>query len=312
MRYIDGLGELIGKHAARIPRSVLYGENLASGSRISGLTKQIKQPHGGLILNVGNSEHTHCGVGFGMMLNGVSSVLFVKQLDFMLLGMDHFVSTYSAIRARPPKDLGSFTVIGIVCDQGFQGPQSSLNALGDFCSLARVPGFCLTNRSDSELILSRELGAPGFRFIFLSQRLFPTELIEPGPVKAAGNGSILQYSEGADVTLVSFNFSFPDVYRLQGQLSERGLECSVFAVHYVPVCTWDLILRSVQRTGRLVVLDDSKSVHLSAYQLLDRVASVTPSSRRVLVKREEDIEFGPNPDALRVNLDEVVRDVELM
>ena len=38
-----------------------------------------------LIINTQNSENLLVGAGFGMMLNSVSSVFFMKQLDFLLL-----------------------------------------------------------------------------------------------------------------------------------------------------------------------------------------------------------------------------------
>src|SRR5688572_19494537 len=108
---------------------LLYGENIDTGSRISGLARGLKVNPGGRILNVGDCELTHCGVGFGIMLDGGNAVLFMKQLDFLLLGIDQVVNTYNFIRAyRPTVTLGSFTIFLIVCDQGLQGPQSSLNS----------------------------------------------------------------------------------------------------------------------------------------------------------------------------------------
>ena len=37
------------------------------------------------------------GVGFGLMLRSVNSVFFMKQFDFLLLGIDHLVNTYNII-----------------------------------------------------------------------------------------------------------------------------------------------------------------------------------------------------------------------
>src|SRR3990167_3529997 len=148
--YLATVNQLIVDAAAKIPNVVLYGENINTGSHICGMTRNLRLERGGRIINVGNCESTHCGLGFGLMMSGVSSVLFMKQLDFTVLGMDHMISTYNVVRSqRPVNALGSFTVCVIVCDQGFQGPQSSVNALGDLCSLARVSGYTLTNQQDA-------------------------------------------------------------------------------------------------------------------------------------------------------------------
>ena len=70
---------------------------------------------------------------FGLMLNNVSSVFFMKQLDFLLLGIDHLVNTYNIIRSVKKYLKSSFTIMPIIVDNGFQGPQSSFNNFGDIC-----------------------------------------------------------------------------------------------------------------------------------------------------------------------------------
>jgi pyruvate/2-oxoglutarate/acetoin dehydrogenase E1 component len=304
--YITAVNQLIASEVARIPNVVLYGENLNKGSHISGLTRNLKVQEGGRIINVGNCEATHCGVGFGLMLSGVSSVLFVKQLDFMLLGIDHFVSTYNFVRCHcEPSLLGSFTIIVIVCDQGYQGPQSSFNALGDICSLARVPGYTVTNNQDTPHVLRTQLGKPGFRFIALSQRLFPTEFLNLETVYVADDSSVFQYTKGNDVTIVCFNFSLPEGHILHGRLLENGVTSDLFSVDHVFPHNWERITQSVAHTRKLVVLDDSKSVNLLCYTLLHEVAKNCPPRQQVVVTRESDIDFGVCPDNLQIDYDAV-------
>src|ERR1700686_5231319 len=104
--YITSLSQTLGAECARVPRAVLLGENINNGSRIVGMCRNLVVPDGGRIINVGDCEATHVGVDFGLMLNGINSVLFAKQLDFILLGVDHFVSAFNFIRcSRDPATL---------------------------------------------------------------------------------------------------------------------------------------------------------------------------------------------------------------
>ncbi len=305
--YIVSVNQIIADEAAKIPNIVLYGENINKGSHISGLTRNLKVAEGGQIINVGNTEATHCGVGFGLMLNGVSSILFVKQLDFMLLAIDHFVSTYNFIRCHcDPNSLGSFTIISIICDQGFQGPQSSFNALGDICSLARIPGYTLTNNQDASHILRTELNQPGFRFITLSQRMFPTEFLELQIVDIADDSSVFQYSEGNDVTIVCFNFTLPIGHTLQTKLLEHELKSSLFSINYSPSQNWDRIKKSVELTKKIVVLDDSKSVNLLGYKLLHEVTKDCHCEDKIVITREAAIDFGVCPDNLLIDYESII------
>jgi pyruvate/2-oxoglutarate/acetoin dehydrogenase E1 component len=304
--YIAALNDLIVAATAKLPNAVLYGENIDTGSRISGLTRNLKVPLGGRIINVGDCEATHCGVGFGMALDGGTAVLFAKQLDFMLLGIDHFVSTYNFIRCRPRPELGSFTIIAIVCDQGLQGPQSSFNALGDICSLARVDGYTLTNNQEALHVLNSQLGKPGFRFIALSQRMFGTECLDLKLVHASPDSSLFQYSDGDDVTIVCFNFSLPHGLALQQQLARVGLAASLFSANYVAQPDWTRIAERLARSRKLVVLDDSKSLHSRATALVcDLLTRVCPFAH-VVVSRGDAVEFGVSSEEFTVDGEAIV------
>ncbi len=309
--YIAAINQLIVARLAQIPNLVLYGENINNGSHIVGMTRNLKAENGTRIINVGNGEATHCGLGFGLMLNGVSSVLFAKQLDFMLLGLEHFVNTYNFVRAhREAESLGSFTISVIVCNQGYQGPQSSFNALGDICSLARVPGYTMTNFREAEQIIRTQFGKPGFRFLALGQRFFQTEILDLELVDAAEDSSWFRYSTGSDVSIVCFNFSLPEGQILQTKLQERGMASSLFSVHQVFPQDWERIRQSVAQSRKLVVLDDSKSTHLLAYTLLHEVAKEIPSAQTVLLSRGKDVELGVCPDQLEIDYNSLIQQLE--
>jgi len=302
MRYIEYVNQLIGEATAKTENLVLFGQNIAAGSHLSGLTKGLSVGKGGKIINTTNSETSQTGMGFGLMLQGVPSIFFVKQLDFLLLGVDHLLNTYNFIRQQKPKT--SFTIVPIMSDLGYHGVQSSFNNLGDICSLARVPGFSITNSFDAKAIISNHLVAPGFRIITVGQRLFGTEILEVEAEKSAGDQSLFQYSTGEAVTIVCFNLSFPYGVELQKCLEDRGLSSSLFSVNGYTSLDWKLITEDVQKTKKLVIIDDSKSANVSADNLLVEVLSTSP---QVLVtKVRHDLPFNgtwlsPNPDTLDID-----------
>ena len=307
--YINGVNDLIVAQIDRLPKATFYGENIDNGSRISGLSRNLRAPAGGRMINVGDCENTHCGVGFGMMLGGATAVLFAKQLDFLLLGMDHFVSTNNFVRCRPRPDLGSFTVITIVCDQGLQGPQSSFNALGDICSMARVDGYTITNNQDARHVLEDQLGKPGFRFIALSQAMFGTEFLDMDLVYAAPDSSLFQYSSGSDATIVCFNFSLAKGNLLRQKLDAQGLSASLFSANYVNPQNWERISQSVARTRKLVVFDDSRSIHTPAHKLMYEVSKNVDDFKHVIVTKGNDLEFGVSPEEFHVDYDAVIAQI---
>lgn len=259
--YIGQIIEEVNAVTAQCGPVFVYGENIDRGSRLSGLARGLTVNPQGRIQNVGNCELTHCGVGLGMMLDGGQAVLFVKQLDFMLLGIDQFVETFNSIRAfTVRRPLGSFTVFVIVCDQGYQGPQSSFNGAGDFASLANIPVFCLNGAADASRVVRNHFVAPGFRIMCLSQRLFSSPALRVPLEETSDDDGVFRYRSGSDVTIVSFNFSLRDALDMDTQLRASGIQSDVFHMNFLAGLNLSTVLDSCRRTRRLVLIDDSKTV----------------------------------------------------
>lgn len=299
--YIAGINQLLVEHTKTIPEAFIYGQNLNNGTFISGLSRNLAAHETSRIVNTPNCEYSVCGIGFGVMMNGAHAIYYGKQLDFMLLSMDHFVNTYNFIKVGETKaKLGSFTIVLITCDQGLQGPQSSFNGFGDMCSLARFSGYPLTNRQQAERVLRSQLAAPGFRIISLSQRLFRTELLDLNLLYSNDDASVCQYCDGDDVTIVSFNFSLPQALGLRDKLVEKGRSAAVFSVAFKEEYDWEPIRRSVARTGRLVVVDDSKSVHLAGHGLISDLFEAGLVFQPTVVRRAE-VNWAMTDDVMEID-----------
>ena len=171
-------------------------------------------------------------------------------------------------------------------DGGYQGPQSSLNNFSDFCSIARIPGLTITNVADAEKIIKKYLISPGFRIIGVSGRLFGEEIISPEKVIYSDKDcTLFQYSEGEDATVVCFNFSFPQGWKLQEDLGKSGIKISLFNVNAPTPISWEKILESVRQTGKLIVIDDSKSENIPGTSLLAESAESGYAKKQMLIKR---------------------------
>lgn len=312
-KYLQSVNEIIAREVNRLDHALLYGENLDRGSFLSGLSKNLTAGPTRRILNVGNCEYTHCGVGFGAMLGGANAVLFVKQLDFMLLGMDHFVSTYHLLRSRnSTAGLGSFTIVVAVYDQGYQGPQSSFNDLGSMCAMARASGFTLTNLADAAAVAAREIHRPGFRILALTQKSAGDEAFAPEGVVHADDCSVFRYFEGTDLSIVCANFSLRNGLSLRHDFEERGVSCSLFSVNPVLDPDWRLLAADAKRTGAVLVLDDTKGLTGLGHRACEFVSRVRPSPRTHLVKRPATIPFGVSTEEFVVpTVDELAAAVGL-
>lgn len=313
MKYIDYINSLIKDEISRQKKKVvLFGQNINAGSCLGGLTKGVTTNENSMTINSTNSENSLCGFGFGLMMNNTSSIFFMKQLDFLLLGIDHLVNTYNIIRSAYNNLESSFTIFPIVVDNGFQGPQSSLNNLADFSSIARIRGFTITNKIDAERIISSQLIAPGFRIITISQRLFKEEIISPEKlIYVNPEGDVFQYNEGSDATIVCFNFSFPYGISIFEEMKKNEISASLFNVNSPIPTNWEKIIEDVKKTKRLIVIDDSKSENLNCNALLVDIDKFCNVEKRIILKRsitEPDWVY-PIHDQMEINIKQVVRDL---
>jgi deoxyxylulose-5-phosphate synthase len=177
-----------------------------------------------------------------------------------------------------------------------------------------VPGYAIANKHDAEVIIQRHLVAPGFRIIGISQRLCRLDLLEtPGEVVHDENGEIFQYSDGDDVTVVCFNFSFPQGLALCKDMEKRGIHPSLFSVNAMLPVDWTRIINNVRRTKRLVLLDDSKSVNGSYHHLGIAVQQeLRPQRLLILTREKDDRNICPNADQFAINHEQVLTQLGLV
>ncbi len=311
MKYLEFINQTIRDAVLKRENLVLFGQNVSAGSYIGGFTRGLKVTDNSLIINSTNSENSLCGFGFGLMINGTSSIFFMKQLDFLILGIDHLVNTYNIVRNQKHHNNASFTIMPIVMDAGYQGPQASFNNFSDICSIARIQGFCITTKWEIEKILSEQLLSPGFRIIAVSQRLFKEELLSPEKLYfASDDKTIFQYSLGSDATIVCFNFSFPQGYELFQELKKNNINSTIFNVTSATITDWSKIIENVLTTGKLIIVDDSKSQNPPFNALLADTRLDTIKKKIILKRTFSNDWLNPILDLMEIDLKNILNELK--
>ena len=308
--YLQAINKIISDRVNQMENTLVYGENLDRGSFISGLSKNLIAAPTRLVKNVGNCEYTHCGVGFGLMMSGHNAVLFVKQLDFMMLGIDHFVSTYGQICATNyQKPLGSFTIVTAVYDQGFQGPQSSFRGLNEICSISGASGFLLQENADTRKVVMEEMSKPGFRFIALSQRMANDEVSETEIISAAPDNSVIQFAQGNDATIVCFGYSLVHGKSLISAIRDLGHTASLFTVNYVRDANWSIAVLEASKNKKLVIIDDTRGPTSLAFRFLADVLEFDKNVVFTIVRNREDLSTTVSDEKFDFKSEEVIAQV---
>ncbi len=308
MKYVQYINSLFKEHVSNNDELVLYGQNIDAGSCLSGLTRGLSLCNGGLTINTPNSENTLVGVGFGLMLNDVSSVFFMKQMDFLLLGIDQLVNTYNVIRQTKPS--ASFTIFPVTVDSGFEGPQASLNNFDDFCSIAGIEGYSFTNKLDAASIISNHLTKPGFRILSTGQRLLQKEVLDLESLYEDENCNYFQYEKGNDVTIVCFNHSLPYGLELHNIMQESRIGSSLFSVNSHLHVNYSKILDDIKNSKKLILIDDTKSRNRLSDRFLVDVLNACKLKNKIIISRTTTNEsFYPCKDELDIDYNKIINDI---
>jgi pyruvate/2-oxoglutarate/acetoin dehydrogenase E1 component len=309
MKYVSYINKLFEAEIVKLDEFVLYGQNVSTGSCLGGLTRDLQRIESCSVFNTPNTENTLVGMGFGLMLSGTPSAFFMKQQDFLLLGIDHLRNTNNFIRQQVPS--ASFTIVNITMDAGYEGIQSSLNNLPDFCAIASCNGYTISSKQDADYVIQNCFAQPGFRIISVSQRLFNSEILDFDEQMSQDDGFVLKYRHGSDVTIACFNFSLPQGEELCTQLHETGINASLYCIAAAHPVVYKSIIDDAKRTGRLLIIDDSKcyasmSIRLELESLRAGVSSV------FLLKREvTEQSYRPHSEIFNVNVTDVVQQLNL-
>jgi pyruvate/2-oxoglutarate/acetoin dehydrogenase E1 component len=308
--YLQSLNKVISDQVNQMENTLVYGENLDRGSFISGLSKNVISGPTRLVKNIGNCEYTHCGVGFGLMMGGHNAVLFVKQLDFMMLGIDHFVSTYGQICATNyKKPLGSFTIVTAIYDQGFQGPQSSFRGLNEICSMSGASGFLLQEISDARRVVETEMPKPGFRFIALSQRMANDEACETKIISQSPDNSVIQFNHGSDATIVCFGFSLVYGKSLVSAIGDLSRTASLFTVNCVRDAKWSNAVKEASKNRKLILVDDTRGPASMAFRFLADVLEFDKNVVFTIVRHRKEFSTVVSDEKFEFECDSVVAQI---
>ncbi len=234
--------------------SFIFGQNLTKGSRIAGLTNFLDKIKKSKIINTQNSENTLIGFGFGLSLMGKTAIYFAKQLDFLLLGMDHIVNTLNSLKLE--KKNGNFSIITYIVDSGYEGPQSRFHCLQEVGGISKAKCVYLVFPDDIAFNL-KKINTKLFSIFCISQKYSRLEY-KLKSKKIIGDGDVFKYNDGDDATIVSMGFSSYYVY--DKIIKKTSSKFDFFVITNPSSNYIREILLSIKKTKKVLLFDDSRSM----------------------------------------------------
>ena len=204
------------------------------------------------------SEAGFSGIGVGSTMTGARPIIEYMTFNFALVGIDQIINNAAKIRQMSG---GQFP-----CPIVFRGPTGSAGQLGATHSqafdnwYANTPGLKVivpSNPYDAKGLLKAAIRDNDPIIFMESEQMYGDkgEVPEGEYVLPIGVGDIKR--NGNDVTIVSYGKIIKEAFKAADVLEKDGIDCEIIDLRTIRPMDHNLILKSVKKTNRLVVLEES-------------------------------------------------------
>ncbi len=281
--------------------SVIFGQNIIAGSRISGLGLNLDSQPGITALNTPNVENALMGFGLGLMISGTDSAFIMKQHDFALLGLDQITNTVNVAKTYNLK--ASFVLMMVVVDSGYEGPQASLNNLDEFASLSRSPVYFLNSQSNIDNAFHSSQ-APGFHIMAISQKNMKSALRSyPNSSQLTPIGQIIKSSLDSKILIIYFGLDLVYLDQIESIFKEKDFSVDLMIVSRIQ---GDMSIdpAEISRYLSILIVDTSKAEVTYSQKLALSLMSV--NHKILYIGRQPSLEWSyVNPDCPEVTASEI-------
>ena len=273
MTFANAINEALTEAMTLDPDVICYGLGVPDPKGVFGTTMGLQEKFGDdRVFDMPTSENAMTGIGIGASLYGLRPVITHQRLDFALLSMDQLVNNAAKWRFMFGDQRGVPLTVRMILGRGWgQGPTHSQNLQAWF---AHVPGLKVVmpaTAEDAKGLLLSAIFDPD-PVVFLEHRWLHNlrgEVPDGDCRIPLGKSALLR--TGVDVTVVAMSYMTIEALHAVDHLSAQGVNCDLIDLRCVRPLDWQAIEASVNRTGRLLVLDTGNLTGSISGEIVARV-----------------------------------------
>ncbi len=241
-------------------RVVVLGEDVGKVGGVFRVTAGLQEEFGEeRVIDTPLSENGIVGTAIGMALNGLVPIAEIQFADFIFPAYDQIVNELAKYRYRSGGDHTTKVVIRTPVGGGIRG--GHYHSQHPEAAFIQVPGLkvlCPSNPYDAKGMLLAAIEDPD-----------PILFLEPKRVYRAAKGDVPEGNytvplesarivrEGRDVTVVAYGAMLYEALDAAQRASEEGVDCEVVDLRTLWPVDIAMVLQSVKKTGRVVVVHEA-------------------------------------------------------
>jgi pyruvate/2-oxoglutarate/acetoin dehydrogenase E1 component len=250
------INQALDEELERDDTVVFFGEDVAVAGGVFAVTGGLAEKHGpDRVFDTPISEMALAGAAFGSAVGGLRPVIEIMFGDFLPLTMDSLVNQaakywyISNEQASVPLVVRSAVGAG-----GRFGAMHSQTPVSWFEGVPGLKIVCPSTPADAKALLKAAIRDDNPVLFFEHKRLYAMTGEVNGDVGVIGEAAVVR--SGGDVTLAGAMRTVHECLAAAETLAGEGIECEVIDMRTLRPPDTTTVLRSLERTNRLVVVEE--------------------------------------------------------
>ena len=270
--YAEALNEALREEMRRDDRVIVFGEDVGVFGGVYKVTKGLLEEFGPeRVLDTPISEAAIAGTAIGAALMGLRPVAEIMYLDFLTLATDMIITHAAKSRFMSGGQVKLPMVIRTQYSLGrAHGCQHSQFLAACFLQSPGIKVVLPGTPKDAKGLLKSAIRDDDPVLFIESGVLYRLKGPVPEDEYLIPLGKCDVKREGEDVTIVAVARTVIEALKAADKLAEEGISAEVIDLMTIQPMDYDTIVKSVMKTNRLVIADDSVktcgiSAEVSAY-----------------------------------------------
>jgi pyruvate dehydrogenase E1 component beta subunit len=258
--YRQALNQAMAEEMERDSSVFLIGEEVAEYQGAFKVSQGLLQRFGAKrVVDTPISEAAFSGLAVGAALYGLRPIVEFMNWSFSFVAFDQLINNVGSLRFMSG---GQFDLPMVF--RGPSGGGTQIGATHSHCPeswFAGVPALTVVSPAfpeDAKGLLKSSIRSNNPVFFFEGEWLYGLEGEVPDAEFLTPIGEARLCREGADLTIVSAGYSTHTALSAAEALSASGKEADVIDLRTIKPYDFDRIAQSVQKTNRLLIVEENK------------------------------------------------------
>ena len=264
----DAINEALDQEMARDPSVICMGEDIVGGAGapgerdawggVLGVTKGLYAKHGDRLMDTPLSESAYIGAAIGAACCGMRPVAELMFIDFMGVCFDQIYNQAAKFKYMFGGKAETPVVIRCMVGAGFRAAAQHSQMLTPL--FTHIPGLkvvCPSNPYDTKGLLIQAIRDNDPVIFCEHKNLYGVEGEVPEAPYAIAFGEANVVRAGTSCSIVTYGLMVHRSTDAAAILAKEGIECEVIDLRTLSPLDLDSVIESVEKTGRLVCVDEA-------------------------------------------------------